>query len=72
MRQDVKGQGNGLIWGNSIIKLFTWKEFGTRRKPPHDIHYPDQSSMPDLQNTKQDYCPLERSENIKFLKLHEM
>jgi len=57
------------------IKVFTWAECRTMLKPSHVIHYPDlifNARLPEHEAGIQEYYPLERTDEIKFLKFHKM
>jgi hypothetical protein len=68
MRRDVKEQGKGLIGGNSVLRYLHGQSMELCATLLRISVFQIKSSMSDLQNTQQDYYPLERSDNIKFLK----
>jgi hypothetical protein len=72
MRQDVKGQGNGLIGGSSILRYLHGQNVELCANFLRISVIRIKTSMPDLQNTQQDYYQLESSDNIKFLKFQKM
>jgi hypothetical protein len=72
MRQDVKGQGNGLTGSNSVLRYLHGQNVELCANLLRISVIRIKSSMSDLQNTQQDYPPLERSDNIEFLKFHKM